>query len=68
MAILVADCPRCSSQQMTFDAHYAIPAGIGSDWQRYFEVFCQCRHCSRSTVFVIALSVIKSFGTDGRLI
>jgi Domain of unknown function (DUF4145) len=53
-AVVVADCPRCRSKQMTFDVHDGIPAGTRYEWQRFFETFCICRNCRRSTVFVIS--------------
>jgi hypothetical protein len=54
MAILVADCPRCRSRQMTFDVLSAIPTKVHYDWQHWFEAFCFCRNCRRSTIFVLA--------------
>src|SRR6185312_4905005 len=55
MATLVHDCPRCGTQQITFDAyacnHFATPYG----WQKHYEMFSVCRHCHRGTIFVLAL-------------
>ena len=55
MSLLVADCPRCGAKRITFDVegqhHFDTRAG----WQNCFEIFCVCRHCKRSTVFVVAL-------------
>jgi hypothetical protein len=52
-ALLVADCPCCGSREMTFDAQMSIQTGI-EGWRRRYEVFCVCRHCGRSTVFLLA--------------
>jgi hypothetical protein len=54
MAELVTDCPRCGAEKITFDVtqdHYIFSK---YDWQRYYEVFSICRHCKRSTIFVIS--------------
>jgi Domain of unknown function (DUF4145) len=39
---------------MTFDAPIAIPTEVRHSWQRWHEIFCVCRHCRRSTVFILA--------------
>jgi hypothetical protein len=52
-ALLVADCPCCRSREMTFDAQMSIQTRI-EGWRRWYEVFCVCRHCGRSTVFLLA--------------
>ena len=54
MSELVADCPRCKAKKMTFDLISEIPTVIRYDWQRWYEAFCVCRACSRTTVFVLA--------------
>ena len=54
MSELVADCPRCDSKRITFSLTRA--AGVSSrgvDWQLAYETFCTCRHCHRSTIFVL---------------
>jgi len=53
MSVLVADCPRCGAKEMTFDLIAQFPVGIQYDWQHWFEVFCICRACNRSTIFVL---------------
>src|SRR6267142_756244 len=55
MALLVANCPRCRAERMTFDVPGAIPTIVQYDWRIWYEVFCVCRNCDRSTTFVIAL-------------
>jgi hypothetical protein len=53
MSELVADCPRCGAQRTTFDV-VGHPVDIGlHDWQHEYELFSRCRHCMRTTVFVV---------------
>ena len=52
MSELVADCPRCGAKEMTFDLKAAIFTHK-KDWQRWYEAFCICRACNKSTVFVL---------------
>ncbi|WP_078084322.1 DUF4145 domain-containing protein [Microbulbifer mangrovi] len=54
MAELVANCPRCGAEQITFDVLGQILTHVEYDWKRWFEAFCHCRRCSLSTVFVLA--------------
>lgn len=54
MAELVTDCPRCGSQKITFDLTQDNYLYSKYEWQRWFEAFCVCRHCGRSTVFVLS--------------
>lgn len=53
MSELVANCPRCKSQQMTFDLVQALPTVEYHGWQQNWEVFCICRNCFKSTIFVL---------------
>jgi len=54
MAQLVANCPRCDTNKITFDLKAM--TYVDRD-QRYglnhYEVFCVCLHCYKSTVFKI---------------
>lgn len=54
MAELVADCPRCGSSRMTFDLIGEALVSFRHNWQSWYEAFCICRHCSRSTVFILS--------------
>ena len=54
MSELVADCPRCGATRMTFDLVSQTHVSTRYDWQRWYEAFCICRHCGRTTVFVLA--------------
>jgi hypothetical protein len=56
MAELVANCPRCDAQKITFDVLQDRVVGVNYGWQPVWEVFSICRHCGSSTVFVLALS------------
>tara|TARA_A100001391_G_scaffold196839_1_gene176066 strand:- start:5473 stop:6279 length:807 start_codon:yes stop_codon:yes gene_type:complete len=53
MSELVANCPRCKSQQMTFDLVSSLPTVEYHNWQQNWEAFCICRNCFRSTTFVL---------------
>jgi hypothetical protein len=52
--LLVDDCPRCGAQKMTFDVLHATPQKRQYTWQRRYEVFCVCRQCSTSSIFLIS--------------
>lgn len=54
MSELVADCPRCGSKKITFDLTQQHHVRTRYNWQRWYEAFCVCRHCGRSTVFVLS--------------
>ncbi len=51
MSELVANCPRCGSVKMTFDLKSSCHVATEYGWKRYYEAFCVCRHCDKSTVF-----------------
>ncbi len=59
MSELVSDCPRCNSAKMTFDLRAQNYILTKYDWQNWFEVFAVCRHCKRSTVFVLSQSDVR---------
>lgn len=54
MGELVADCPRCGSKSITFVIGGHIPVRYEYGWQCWYETFCICRHCKRSTVFILS--------------
>ncbi len=56
MPELVANCPRCGSQKITFDVTQAHIIGTHDDWQRWYEAFCICRRCFHATTFVLSES------------
>lgn len=68
---LVANCPRCGANQITFDVQAAHLRGLQYNWQRIYEAFCICRRCNGSTVFYLvqdkyeASETIKREGLAG---
>ena len=48
---LVANCPRCGAQQMTFDVRDSTLAA--SSIYRRYEAFCVCRSCTGATIFLV---------------
>lgn len=59
MSMMVADCPRCGAAHMTFDVTGQNSIEWAYGWQRRCEVFCVCRACHMSTVFVVGLTEIS---------
>ena len=57
MPELVANCPRCGANRITFDLVSAIKTVLKYDWQNWYEAFCICRQCRRSTTYVLSESV-----------
>lgn len=57
MVELVANCPRCRAQKITFDIAYAHITRVEYGWQNWYEAFCICRHCQRATIFVLSENV-----------
>lgn len=60
MALLIADCPRCRVKEMTFDLLGQAYVETFDDWQNLFEVFCVCRGCHKSTVFLVSQKTVNS--------
>ena len=59
MAELVADCPRCGATKITFDLLSSHSLGEKYSWQSWYDAFCVCRNCDRTTVFVLSQIDIK---------
>jgi hypothetical protein len=57
---LVADCPRCASKKITFEATNAVQTDTEYSWKRWWEVFAICRHCVRPTIFVVSQRAIET--------
>lgn len=51
MAELIANCPRCGSNKITFDISGEIAINVNGNI--LYEIFCICRHCRCSTVFSV---------------
>jgi Domain of unknown function (DUF4145) len=61
MALLVSDCPRCGSNQITFDVMAQVYDGYTRyNFQHWYEIFCVCRACSRPTIFLVYRSANHS--------
>lgn len=54
MSDLVADCPRCGAQQITFELVAARETERRNGWQRCYEAFCICRACGKSTIYALS--------------
>ena len=64
MAELVADCPRCGAKKITFDLTQEHFVQKRYDWQNWYEAFCICRNCKRSTTFVLS----QKLNSDHRIV
>ena len=55
MPLIVANCPRCGANRITFDVLAGVPyrASTLHGERQFFEIFCCCRECDRTTIFVI---------------
>jgi len=61
MSELVADCPRCGANHITFDVTESNWIEEKWGWQQAFETFSICRRCHRSTVFFITQSAAGAY-------
>ena len=53
MPELVANCPRCGVQHVTFDVAALNLVRVQYGWHHTFEVFSVCRNCNNSSIFVL---------------
>ncbi len=53
MSVLVADCPRCGAKKITFALRSEVFLRQCYDWQHWYEAFCVCRNCVKSTTFIL---------------
>lgn len=69
MSQLVADCPRCNTKKIAFDVLKGLIVKR-QGWQLTWELFCNCGHCARTTVFVVALSdpIYRALDSDDSLV
>lgn len=66
MPELVEDCPRCSTQHVTFDLlGQNLTEKKRGGWQEIYECFGVCRACGKSTVFTLAQRSGNSFTAGG---
>ena len=59
MSELVANCPRCGAEKITFDLTQQNYMYTRWDWQYWFEAFCICRNCRRATIFILSQKQIE---------
>lgn len=64
MAQLVHDCPRCQSNKITFNVKGEVLLGIKYEWQEHYEVYCECLHCHKGTIFYVEKSDPKYKGAN----
>src|ERR1700720_3610666 len=53
MSLLIANCPRCGAAHTTFDVTAVLLVLKQHGWQHVYEAFGICRHCAKSTTFMI---------------
>ena len=53
MSVLVADCPRCGAERMSFDVKAELFRYSQYGWQNWYELFCVCRNCRSGTIFLV---------------
>ena len=58
--MLIRDCPRCGTKQITFDVLAASHVGRKNRLTAY-EAFCCCRSCSKSSIFLVTIRKNLSF-------
>lgn len=61
MSTLISACPRCGAGSVTLDIFSLNHRGMRYDWQNIFECFCVCRHCQKSTIFVIVQNDLETY-------
>ncbi len=58
MSTIVADCPRCQANRMTFDVLADVYVGNQYGWAHVFEICATCRSCHKPSILRIVLSEI----------
>jgi hypothetical protein len=64
---LVANCPRCGANHMTFDLYGAVPTTVTYGWLVEFEGFSVSRKCHLPTIFVLRQRNLENGNTRGQL-
>lgn len=54
MPELVANCPRCKARHISFNIQSANHFKTEYGWQMWHEAFSVCKHCGRSTIFILS--------------
>lgn len=52
---LVGNCPRCGADKITFSLTQENVIKDVYGWQYWYETFCICRNCNRSSIFVLSM-------------
>ena len=69
MAELVADCPRCRAQRITFDATGDTLVGAAAGDFLEYEMFCVCKSCTHATIFIVQEEAeARDLRRNGRMI
>lgn len=55
--LLIADCPRCGANTMTFDVAAHVFRAQEYGWLNSHEVFSICRRCHRPSIFLIKMTL-----------
>lgn len=53
MAQLIQNCSRCRARRTAFEVCALNVIETRHGWQHVYEAFCVCRHCSKSSIFVV---------------
>ena len=67
MSELVANCPRCKANEITFDVLAKVNTKVAFDWKIFCEAFCVCRACKRPTIFTLSLKKLEYKSDFGNL-
>ena len=59
--MLIHDCPRCGTKQITFDVLAASYVGTRNKISAY-EAFCYCRSCKKSSIFLVTIPSNVPYG------
>lgn len=71
MSQLISDCPRCGAIKTAFDLKSETLVSVVYEWKHRYEAFCVCRHCHKSTIFLVdekridAHKAIERLGLSG---
>ena len=61
--MLIHDCPRCGTKQITFDILAASNVGTKNGFPAY-EAFCCCRSCNGSSIFLVTIRNDALYGIE----
>lgn len=54
--MIVASCPRCRAEDMTFDILAGRETGEEYAWKKQYELYCECRRCFKGSILVLIIS------------